>query len=511
MRFERSSGILLHPTSMPGSFGIGDLGEDAYKFVDVLAACQQQLWQICPLGPTGYGDSPYQCFSAFAGNPLLINLELLVKQGFLSQEDLKVPGKFDAHSVDYGPVIECKTALLKKAYHTYVTAATAEQRQGYEKFCQAEKSWLEDYALFMALKEHHNGAVWNTWEKDLLKRRPAVLESWKQQLEPAIGYQQFIQYCFFTQWRALKAYANEKGIKIIGDVPIFVAYDSADAWSHPDLFFFDEEGQPTYVAGVPPDYFSPTGQLWGNPLYRWDVMKKRKYAWWIARIAKTLESVDIIRLDHFRGFAKYWRVPAGETTAIKGTWEPGPGRSLFLAVEKALGKLPIIAEDLGVITPDVVKLREAFEFPGMKILQFAFDSKEDNDYLPHTYEKNCVVYTGTHDNDTTRGWYEKCLPEDADMVRKYLQTDGWDICWDFIHAAWASVADIAVAPFQDILCLGSDARMNTPATSGQNWKWRFTWEMVPQHALDRLAMFTQVYGRAAADSQDTKEEQAKSA
>jgi 4-alpha-glucanotransferase len=463
----------------------------------MLAACRQQLWQICPLGPTGYGDSPYQCFSAFAGNPLLISLEMLVEQGFLAQNDLERPVAFDEHSVDYGPVIDHKTALLTKAYHTFTTAATGEQRQEYEHFCQTEKSWLEDYALFMALKAHHKGAMWNTWQKALIKRDPAVLKAWKQQVHPSISYQEFIQYCFFTQWRALKAYANNQGIRIIGDVPIFVAYDSADAWAHPDLFFFDEDGRPTYVAGVPPDYFSPTGQLWGNPVYRWDVMKKRQYAWWIARIAKTLELVDIIRLDHFRGFAKYWRVQAGETTAIEGTWEPGPGRSLFQAVEKALGKLPIIAEDLGVITPDVVKLRETFEFPGMKILQFAFDSKEENDYLPHTYEKNCVVYTGTHDNDTTHGWYEKCSSDDADFARKYLQTDGRDICWDFIHAAWASVADIAITPLQDVLCLGSEARMNTPATSGQNWKWRFTWDMIPQYALDRLAMFTQIYSRTA--------------
>lgn len=496
MRFERASGILLHPTSLPGAFGIGDLGQEAYKFVDMLASCKQQLWQICPLGPTGYGDSPYQCFSAFAGNPLLINLNALVQQEYLTRGDVNIHVRFDDHSVDYGRVIEYKTALLRNAHQTFRTAAAPEHRQEYEKFCAEEKTWLDDYALFMALKEHHEGAVWNTWDKKLITRQPATLETWKKKLEQSISYQKFIQYLFFKQWRALKAYANNKNIKIIGDVPIFAAYDSADAWSHPDLFFFDENGQPTYIAGVPPDYFSPTGQLWGNPLYRWDVMKKRKYTWWISRIAKTLELVDIVRLDHFRGFAKYWRVPAGETTAINGSWEPGPGKSLFRAIEKALGKLPIIAEDLGVITPDVVELREAFEFPGMKILQFAFDSKEDNDYLPHTYDKNCVVYTGTHDNDTTRGWYEKCSSEDADQVRKYLQTGGHDICWDFIHAAWSSVADIAVTPLQDILCLGSEARMNTPATSGQNWKWRFTWEMIPQHALDRLAMFTQIYGRA---------------
>ena len=505
MRFKRSSGILLHPTSLPGRFGIGDLGENAYKFVDMLADCKQQLWQMCPLGPTGYGDSPYQCFSAFAGNPLLINLESLEKSGLLSHSDFMVHAPFDDHSVDYGRVIQIKFALLKKAHQNFLTGASSEQKQKYETFCEKEQEWLEDYALFMALKEYHHGTVWNTWEKSLVQRLAKTLASWRKRLSNQICYQKFIQYFFFEQWHALKAYANSKGIKIVGDIPIFVAYDSADAWSHPDVFFFDEEGNPTFVAGVPPDYFSKTGQLWGNPLYRWDVMKQHGYTWWISRLAKTFELVDIARLDHFRGFAKYWQVPAGETTAIKGTWEPGPGEALFHTIENALGKLPIIAEDLGVITPDVVALRETFEFPGMKILQFAFDSREDNDYLPHTYEKNCVVYTGTHDNDTTLGWYQKCPPEDQHQVRVYLQIHGDNICWDFIRTAWASVADIAVAPLQDVLCLNSDARMNTPATSGQNWKWRFTWNMIPQYALDRLKMFTQVYGRAISSSDEQKE------
>lgn len=495
MRFERSSGILLHPTSLPGRFGIGDLGENAYKFVDMLVECRQKLWQMFPLGPTGYGDSPYQCFSAFAGNPLLINVELLVEEGILSEDNLVLDEPFDDHSVDYGRVIRTKPALLKKAHENFVTSATPEQKQKYEEFCDKEHDWLEDYALFMALKEHHNGSVWNTWEKKLATKDPDTLISWKTELADRISYQKFIQYLFFTQWFALKAYANSKNIQIIGDIPIFVAYDSADAWSHRALFFFDDQGNPTFVAGVPPDYFSPTGQLWGNPLYRWDVMQKREYKWWIARLAQTLELVDIVRLDHFRGFAKYWRVPAGAKNAIKGTWEPGAGEDLFHAIESVLGKLPIIAEDLGVITPDVVELREAFEFPGMKILQFAFDSKEDNNYLPHTYNKNCVVYTGTHDNDTTLGWYGKCSDQDRDWVNSYLQVDGTNICWDFIRAAWSSVADIAVTPLQDILGLGSEARMNTPATSGQNWKWRFTWDMVPQDALEKLRSLTRIYWR----------------
>ncbi len=495
MRFERSSGILLHPTSLPGRCGIGDLGENAYKFVDLLAECQQKLWQVCPLGPTGYGDSPYQCFSAFAGNPLLISLEMLEKEGMLSGDDLVFDELFDDHSVDYGRIIQVKQTLLKKAHANFSASATPEQKQHYEIFCEKEYEWLEDYTLFMALKEHHNWAVWNTWEKNLVTRDTDTLAAWRTKLADQISYQKFIQYLFFKQWFALKEYLNTKNIKIIGDVPIFAAYDSADAWSHPDLFYFDEKGYPIFVAGVPPDYFSATGQLWGNPLYRWDVMRKREYEWWIARIAKTLELVDIVRLDHFRGFAKYWRVRVGEKTAVNGTWEPGPGKYLFHTIEKALGELPIIAEDLGVITPDVVELREKFDFPGMKVLQFAFDTKEENDYLPHTYNKNCIVYTGTHDNDTILGWYESCSEEERQWVNTYLQTDGNDICWDFIRAAWSSVADVAIVPLQDLLGLGSEARMNTPATLGQNWKWRFTRDMPSEHIIKRLKMLTQVYKR----------------
>ncbi len=494
MRFERSSGILLHPTSLPGAFGIGELNSHAYRFVDVLAEYRQKLWQIFPLGPTGYGDSPYQCFSAFAGNPLLIDIEQFIRAGWLSVDETQHPA-FDDHSIDYGPVIECKTQLLKTAYRNFRKLATDEQRQQLQAFCQQQKEWLEDYALFMALKDHHGGAVWNTWETALVKRDPITMAAWKTKLADEIGYYEFLQHIFFTQWLALKAYANSKGVKIIGDLPIFVAFDSTDAWSHPDLFFFDDNGQPECVAGVPPDYFSATGQLWGNPLYRWDVMKYRGYSWWTERFKKIFELVDIARIDHFRGFAKYWRVPAGESTAINGSWEPGPGQDLFRAIEEKLGKLPIIAEDLGIITPDVVALRNAFDFPGMKILQFAFDSGEENDYLPHTYDKNCVVYTGTHDNDTTKGWFEKASEKDKHWVRNYLQTDGSDICWDFIRAAWSSVADMAMTPLQDILELDSNGRMNTPSTTGINWKWRFTWDMIPKESMERLRLFTEIYGR----------------
>ncbi len=495
MRFQRSSGILLHPTSLPGRFGIGDLGEDAYKFVDWLAACQQKLWQICPLGPTGYGDSPYQCFSAFAGNPLLISLERLVEAKWLTPDDLRVQEPFDDHSVDYGRVIQFKSALLWRAYEQFAATGSSEQQEQFDQFCHQQQVWLDNYALFMALKAHHQGAAWNTWEWDLVARTSNALTYWNEQLATQIAYQKFIQYVFFAQWEALKAYANQQQIQIIGDIPIFVAFDSVDAWAHRDLFYFDESGNPTAVAGVPPDYFSPTGQLWGNPLYRWDVMADQNYEWWIARFRQIFEMVDIVRLDHFRGFAKYWRVPAGETTAVNGTWELGPGKAFFQAVQDQLGELPIIAEDLGVITPDVVELREAFDFPGMKILQFAFDSDEENDYLPHTYDKNCVVYTGTHDNDTTVGWYRKCSEGDRYWVNTYLKIDGSDIAWDFIRAAWASVADIAMVPLQDPLRLDSDARMNTPATSGQNWKWRFTWEMIPPDTQAHLSTLTKIYQR----------------
>jgi 4-alpha-glucanotransferase len=347
----------------------------------------------------------------------------------------------------------------------------------------------------MALMDQHNGTAWNTWEKDVAVRDPGALAHKREQLATQISYHKFLQYLFVTQWLKLKAYANHHCIKIIGDIPIFVSYESADAWSNPELFFFDEAGNPEFVAGVPPDYFSKTGQLWGNPVYCWDVMKKQGYRWWIARFAKTLELVDIVRVDHFRGFAAYWSIPFGEETAVNGKWEPGPGQDLFCAVENKLGKLPIIAEDLGVITPDVVALRDGFDFPGMKVLQFAFDSGPASEYLSHRYSQNCVVYTGTHDNDTTLGWYAQCSPEVQKWVKTYLNSDGSTIGWDLIRAAWSSVADMAVIPFQDMLQLGREARMNTPGTHEGNWEWRFTWDMLTQEMQDRLRTLTYIYWR----------------
>jgi 4-alpha-glucanotransferase len=495
MKFGRSSGILLNPTSLPGRFGIGDLGVHAYRFVDMLIKCKQKLWQIFPLGPIGHGNSPYQSFSAFAGNPLLISIEKLAEKGLLSQRDLQIQKPFGDHRVDYRRVFQTKSALFKKAHKYFSTAATSSQLATFNNFCRQQQDWLEDYALFMALNEYHNGAAWNTWEKNFVIRNPKAINNIREQLKTQSSYYKFLQYLFFDQWLELKAYANRHSIKIIGDIPIFVSFHSVDAWSHPELFFFDDAGNPQYVAGVPPDYFSSTGQLWGNPLYRWDHVKEQGYRWWIARFARVFEVVDIVRVDHFRGFAAYWSVPASEQNAINGRWEPGPGEDFFRAVENELGKLPIIAEDLGMITPDVITLRDAFGFPGMKILQFAFESDANNVYLPHTYQQNCVVYTGTHDNNTTLGWYLKCSNKKRKWINTYLNTDGNDICWDLIRAAWASVADMAIIPLQDMLQLGREARMNTPGTTGKNWDWRFTWDMVTPDIKNRLKTLTQIYAR----------------
>ncbi|MFN2111065.1 MAG: 4-alpha-glucanotransferase, partial [Anaerolineae bacterium] len=374
MRFPRAAGILLHPTSLPGGYGIGELGKSAYRFVDFLVESGQALWQILPLGPTGYGDSPYACFSAFAGNPLLIDLAWLASEGDVNPADLEQARRFPTNCVDFGPVISFKTAILQRAARTFRQQAQGERRAAFDEFCADNAEWLEDYALFIALKDAHGGAVWNTWEPELAFREPEALAEWRERLDEAIFAQRYFQYQFFRQWEAVKKYANDNGISIVGDIPIFVAYDSADVWANPELFFLDEDLLPTVVAGVPPDYFSATGQLWGNPLYRWDVLQDQAYAWWIARIRQTFRTVDILRLDHFRGFAAYWAVPAGEPTAINGEWVDGPGAALFKALRDALGELPIIAEDLGRITPDVEELRDQFKFPGMNILQFAFAS-----------------------------------------------------------------------------------------------------------------------------------------
>ena len=497
MRLPRSSGILLHPTSLPGRCGIGDLGEWAFRFVDFLAESGQRLWQVLPLGPTGYGDSPYQSFSAFAGNPLLISLEKLVEEGALAAQVLEAAPRFPSHRVDYGAVIPYKLRVLRESFAHFRRRASSEQQEAFAAFCAAEESWLEDFALFMALKAHHGGVPWDAWERDIAVRQPEAVARWRRALADEIAFQKYLQFQFFRQWAAVKRYANERGIRVIGDVPIFVAYDSADVWAHPELFHLDEAGQPTVVAGVPPDYFSPTGQLWGNPLYRWDVMAEDGYAWWIARLRATLRLVDIVRLDHFRGFVAYWEVPAGAKTAERGRWVKGPGAAFFHAVREALGDVSIIAEDLGVITPEVEALREAFGFPGMKVLQFAFSTGAQNPYLPHNYERNCVVYTGTHDNDTTVGWF-RSLPEDERaFCLKYLGTEGREIHWDLIRLAMMSVADTVVIPLQDVLGLGSEARMNYPGRLGGNWTWRYTEGALTEAACERLVELVETYGRRA--------------
>jgi 4-alpha-glucanotransferase len=495
MRFPRCSGILLHPTSLPGRYGIGDLGPAAYAFADFLCETGQGIWQVLPLGPTGYGDSPYQCFSAFAGNPLLISPDLLLKAGHLSPADVAEVPDFPADAVDFGPVIEYKARLLRLAFDNWQRSGSASQDGGFAAFCESKRSWLEDYALFMALKDAHEGAIWSTWEKDIATRQPEAMAHWSQALADDILRYKYLQYQFYQQWAALRQYAAQRGIRVVGDIPIFVARDSADVWSHPDLFYLDDDGNPTVVAGVPPDYFSATGQLWGNPLYRWDRMAQTGYTWWIERFRATFELVDLVRVDHFRGFEGYWEVPATEETAVLGCWMKGPGPDLFLAVEKALGRLPIIAEDLGVITPPVVELRDRFEFPGMRIFQFGFASDAKDSFLPHNHIPNCVVYTGTHDNDTILGWFDTAPEKERQAVLAYFGTDGHDLPWDFIRWLFASVADTAIVPLQEVLSLGTAARMNYPSRLGGNWSWRFSFDALTPALRTRLRQLTEVYGR----------------
>ena len=495
MRFPRSSGILLHPTSLPGPWGIGDLGHEAYQFVDFVQKAGQGIWQVLPLGPTGYGDSPYQCFSAFAGNPLLISPDLLLESGQLRPVDVADAPAFPDEYVDYGPVIQFKSALLTTAHRNWATDRTPEDRARFEAFCQRQSSWLEDYALFMALKDAHQGAVWTTWESDIAHHDPAAVAHWRQSLATEVERHKYLQYLFFEQWGELRRYAAERGVRIVGDIPIFVAHDSADVWSHPELFALDERGNPLVVAGVPPDYFSATGQLWGNPHYNWERIAQTGYSWWIERFRSTLELVDIVRIDHFRGFEAYWEVPASEKTAVVGRWVKGPGADLFYAVEQALGKLPIIAEDLGLITPPVVELRDRFDLPGMRILQFGFASDGKDSFLPHNYVRNCVVYTGTHDNDTALGWFRSAPERERQASLAYLGTDGSDFCWDLIRWLFASVADTAVVPLQDVLSLGTEARMNYPSRLGGNWSWRFGRQALTPEIGARLRQMAVSYGR----------------
>ena len=495
--FERSSGILFHPTSLPGKYGIGTLGKEAYAFIDFLKKSRQKLWQIFPLGPTGYGDSPYQSFSSFAGNPYLIDFDLLIEAHLLSEEDLRDVFFGDNEEyIDYGAIYNQKYPLLRKAYENFKSSDNHEMRENLEDFKRENASWLNDYSLYISLKNHFNGLPWNEWAHDIKNREHGAMEHYKNELADDIEYHNFIQFLFFKQWGDVKRYANENGIKIIGDIPIFVAADSSDAWANPEIFLFDKERKPVKVAGVPPDYFSATGQLWGNPLYNWEKLKDTNYSWWVERVRANLSTCDIIRIDHFRGFEAYWAVPYGDDTAINGQWEPGPGIDLFNAIKSQLGELPIIAEDLGLMTQGVIDLREATGFPGMKILGFAFDSGEENDYLPHTYTRNCVVYTGTHDNDTLVGWFQKAKEEDREFARNYLNSRAdEEIHWDAIRGAWSSVACMAISPVQDFLGLGSEARINTPGVASGNWQWRLKQGVLTNELAERIAKLTKIYSR----------------
>ncbi len=526
--FSRASGILVHPTSFPSKYGIGDLGKGAYDFVDFLQKSKQKLWQILPLGPTSFGDSPYQSFSTFAGNPLLISLDILVGEGYLSYDDIG-HNDFSHNIVEYGKVIDYKKSIFKIAFNNFLKSKTKEQDKNYKKFCSDNKQWLDDFALFIALKEYFikerantfeskeyktykknnekmlkesqindyfYGAMWNTWPEDISMYNKKGVEKWTKILSEEIEYYKFLQYEFYRQWCNIKNYANDRDIKIIGDIPIFVSMDSSDVWANPSLYFLNEKGYPTEVAGVPPDYFSATGQLWGNPLYNWAEHKKTGYKWWIDRIKSTLKSVDIVRIDHFRGFESYWSVPYGEETAINGKWIKGPNEDLFKAIEKELGKLPIIAEDLGLITPEVESLRDAFNFPGMKILQFAFDDAEANEYLPHNFTNvNSVIYSGTHDNDTSIGWYNSTTELEKNNFRKYLNVDGSDVSWNLIRLAFSSVSVFAIAPIQDVMNLDSNSRMNTPGVASGNWQFRYTEDMLKEEMAKGLVYLTELFNR----------------
>jgi 4-alpha-glucanotransferase len=498
MRFARSSGILLHPTSLASRYGIGDLGPEARCFVDFLGRAGQTLWQVLPLGPTGYGESPYQCFSAWAGNPLLISLEGLVERGWVDGAAFDKVPDFPPDQVDFERLIPWKMGVLR---------GVAAKGSGFEDFCEANRHWLDDFALFTALKEQHQGAGWTHWEAGARDRDPKALAMWREKLAGPIATQKFLQFVFYGQWRELREYARARGVRIMGDLPIYVAHDSADVWVHRQYFQLDAQGNPTVVSGVPPDYFSKTGQLWGNPIYRWDVLAQDGYRWWLDRFRATFEMVDMIRLDHFRGFEAYWEVPATETTAVNGRWVKGPGGALFRAAKEALGELPLVAENLGVITPEVEAIREEFGFPGMAVLQFAFGTDpQAPTFRPHNYPREVVAYTGTHDNDTTVGWWaskgsgdstrsDEDIRRERDFAMRYLNTDGTEIQWAFIRAIEASVADTVLIPMQDVLGLGTVARMNRPATAGGNWRWRYRAGALKPELARRLRELAELYDR----------------
>ena len=487
---NRRAGVLLHLSSLPGGHGIGSMGAQARQFVDFLARAGQSCWQILPLGPTGYGDSPYQAFSAFAGNPYFIDLDELCAQGLLRPEEC---GAWSGPEewVDYGALYVKRYPLLKMAAQRFLE----EPNEGFAHFCADHARWLEDYALFMAVKDSRGGAAWQDWPEELRDRQPEALEQFKEEHRGRLSFWKAVQYFFFEQWGRLKAYANEHGVAIIGDMPFYVSADSADVWAHRELFRLDAAGRPTQVAGCPPDRFSPEGQRWGNPLFDWERLAQEDYGWWVARIGHLCRLCDAVRIDHFRGFESYYAVPAGEATARSGSWHKGPGMALFEAVERALGPRPILAEDLGFLTEPVRQLLRDSGFPGMKVLQFAFDRGEERDYLPHNYSHHCVAYAGTHDNNTILGWLSGAEPDTLAYARAYLGIGEQEPHWDVLRALWASVADLAVAQGQDLLGLGGESRMNTPSTPGGNWRWRALPGSFGPELADRLRELTRLYGR----------------
>lgn len=501
MSFQRASGILLHPTSLPSQHGIGDLGRSAYEFVDFLERSGQTLWQVLPLGPTGYEHSPYTMnFSAFAGNPLLISLEQLAEAGLLKSNELT---PLDSHSdrVEFDRVIDHKTKYLKLAFERFQQSLAGNLQNQFDQFCQEQSWWLDDFVLFMALLDANQGKPWSQWEPAIARRQPDALKSPMEALHDQIQYQRFLQFTFFEQWSRLRAYANQKQIQIIGDVSIYVCHNSADVWANPHLFKLDPQTlEPAYIAGVPPDYFSETGQLWGNPVYDWEKSERTGFDWWINRFKATLLYVDLVRVDHFRGFEAYWQVPAGEETAINGEWIQAPGETFFETLNQKLGSLPILAEDLGIITPEVEALRDRFDFPGMRILQFAFGNDPTSLHLPHHYVKNSVVYPGTHDNDTAIGWWQQATPNEKQFLAKYLgyasPEDIQEINWVLIRMALASVSNLAIIPLQDVLSLDGRARMNDPSQYAGNWRWRYPdSDLLTQKVGNRLLELTQVCDR----------------
>lgn len=489
----RKSGILLPISALPSSHGIGTFGKAAYQFADFLHASGQRCWQILPLGPTGYGDSPYQSFSTFAGNPYFIDLDLLAEQGMLTDDEIAAADlDGDAERVDYEKQYQNRYPLLRLAF----TRGEETYRDQLRAFCAQNVDWLPDYALFMALKAHFGGQPFQEWDEDIKLREVAALDRYRSELAEEIRFHEFLQMLFFDQYYALKQYVNDREIEIIGDIPIYVAPDSADAWANSEVFWLDDDMNPIKVAGCPPDAFSATGQLWGNPLYDWETLERAGFKWWIDRIRQISRLYDRVRIDHFRGFEAYWAIPFGDKTAEHGEWVKGPGMALFDAVKSELGEVNIIAEDLGYLTDGVIELRDRTGYPGMKVLQFAFDSREESDYLPHNYPKNCVVYTGTHDNDTVGGWFDSAPQADVDFAMRYLDIAPRDnYIWKFIRAAWSSVADLSIAQMQDFLELSSEARMNTPSTLGGNWVWRMRQDDLTSRLCEKLRMMTKLYGR----------------